>query len=189
MFGRPLFRRSDLGDYLREQDAAAERFANENVRPADLAKPDEEIVEKLLARTRIQPLTVDFENPVKDVKEAPLSLPDGFGDRITIDWVCATRAFSFTGDAELLELKPAQLADPPEGEVRDGLILIGAVGQPELKTLKHTIDQQQRLLRLFVEASAAQVEAHNAALPAKLGSAVARRKARLVELARLKSLL
>ncbi len=189
MFGDWLFRTGDLGDYLRQQDAAIEPHIRQHVHKGDLVRTDEEIADQQLVQALVEPLKVDFEHPTKKVAERRINLPDGFGGWDEVDGVCATRAFSFTGDSSLFRLRPNQFSSGPRGEVRGNSVVVGAVGRNDPASLKQELDRQEAALREYVGNSNSQVASHNATLKSKIMEAVARRRRQLGELDKLKDLL
>ncbi|MCW2318849.1 hypothetical protein M2322_004418 [Rhodoblastus acidophilus] len=189
MFGEALFRKSELSDYLRQQAASIEQHVGKNVREADLSEPDEMIVSKLLEQAVVSPLHVDFENPTKDAQEHPLLVSDGFGGTVKINGVRATRAFAFTGDKNLFELRPNRWGDYPRGELRRNLVVVGVEGRPDAELLKQEMDRQETALREYVSNSTAEINVHNEALAGKILDAVKRRRAQLSKIENLKDLL
>jgi hypothetical protein len=183
IIGNPLFRKNDLDSYLRAQLGAIDEHVRKSVGKNDLARSDAEIAQSLMAEAQVTPLIVDFENPMKAAREARVQVNDMFNGRVTIDGVCATRSFSFTGDRGLFDLRTNPYSSVlPYGDINGGRVTIGMEGRNEPETLKQEIDRQENILREYVGYAKAQVDAHNAKLEGMLVDAIARRRAHLASI-------
>jgi len=189
IIGDALFAERDLDNYLRGQKAAVDGHVRKHVQSKELQTSDDmTIVKRLLPDGLVAGLDVDFDNPVKDLKEARVTVRDHFHGNVEINGVRATRSFAFKGDQRLFSL----LTNPysmslPHGRVVGNRIEIGMEGRPDAETLKREIDRNEQLLREFVAWSTHQVEEHNRQLEGLLTKAVAARRAELDRFSDLKN--
>ncbi|WP_027669279.1 hypothetical protein [Rhizobium leguminosarum] len=186
IIGDVLFWKNSLGDYLRAQVAAVEGHVRKHITAADLMQNDDEIVAGMLADAIVGSLSVDFENPDRAVKEQRVTVRDHFSGSVTIDGVRVTKSFAFTGAPHLFSLRPSTFdSGPPHGVVGSNRIILGYEGRNDPDAIKSAIADQEAQLKIYINWSNAEVETHDAKLPALLKAAVERRRKSLLDLSKL----
>ncbi|MBY3367569.1 MULTISPECIES: hypothetical protein [Rhizobium] len=186
IIGDILFWKNSLGDYLRKQGAAIEGHVREHMTAADLERSDDEIVAGMLADAIVGSLSVDFENPERSVNEQRVTVRDHFSGNVTIDGVRVTKSFAFAGDPKLFNLRPSTFdSGPPHGVVGSSRIILGYEGRNDPEAIKSSIADQEAQLKIYLDWSKAEVDAHDAKLPGLLKAAVERRRKALLDLNKL----
>lgn len=184
--GDVLFWKNDLGSYLRAQVNAVEDHVRKYMTAASLDQSDDEIVARMLQDAMVGSLSIDFDNPQRDVKESRVTVRDHFSGNVTIDGVRVTKSFKFTGDSNLFNFRPSTFdTSPPHGTVQSGRVILGYEGRNDPDSIKRSIADQEKQLKQYAEWSKANVDAHDAQLPALLKSSVERRRMSLQELSKL----
>lgn len=181
--GEALFREMDLDDYLRNQIAAIDPFVAERLARSGIVADEEKFVSGLVHEGKVEPLAINFDAPVKNVEEAKVEV-QGHGRRmVEIDGVRATRAYPFTGMADLFRMRPNPFSSMlPYGYVNGDHIVIGIEGRRDADAIKRELDQIEKTMRDYVGAQRQQIERHNAGLDKAIRESLARRRKRLSEI-------
>ncbi|MDX0413887.1 hypothetical protein GOC69_24070 [Sinorhizobium medicae] len=186
IIGDVLFWKNQLSNYLQAQVNAVEAHVHKHMTAADLDQSDDEIAARMLEAAIVGSLSIDFDNPEREVKERRVTVRDHFSGNVTIDGVRVTKSFAFTGHAELFYLRPSTFdSGPPHGTVQAGRIILGYEGRNDPDGIKRSIAEQENQLKQYATWSKAEVEAHEARLPGLLKNAVERRRKSLQELNKL----
>ena len=186
ILGEPLLYKDALSDYLRNQVSAVENHVKTNMQNRHLEETDDDIVASMLSVAKVGSISVDFENPKRDVKEKTVSVRDHFSGTVQIDGVSVTKSFAFSGQQRLFDLRPSTYdSAPPRGYVSQGRVIIVYEGHNNPDEIKATIADQESQLKKYLAWSKAEVDAHDARLPALLLAAVQRRRITLLDLRKL----
>lgn len=174
--GDAIFANGDLGSYLQAKVSSIEVHIRKGAGETDLKGKDADFAPAILLAVRVQPLEVDFDHAVKKVDEVRIFVRDAFdGPLVAFEGVKVTKSFRFSGDARLFSLRPRLLSNIPQGQIKDGHVIIGVEGRSEPNKLRREIDRQEQFLRECVTRSTAQINRYNAHLPRLIEAAVSNR--------------
>lgn len=147
------------------------------------SQTDDEIVAKIVEEARFDPLLVDFDGAVPNVRETTLEVRDSFGwggGSATVPALEATKAIPFTGDANIWRLMTGQWSSSmPRGEVRGKSLIVGIVVRTEqTNEAKAYIDETIAQIKEYVPRQKAQIDAYNERLPGFVRPLVEARRSR-----------
>jgi hypothetical protein len=173
--GDPLFARGSLSSYFEQNVAALRPFVEKYLSANSPGDDEEKFIAAIAAQACIQPLTIDFANPSKDVESVRVRVRD-WGREFEIDGVRATRTFSFSGDSGLFQLRPNRWTSViPYGVVSHGRLTIGIEDRNDPASLKSYLDDQQNMLRDYTMWQEENIREHNSALEPKIRGLVGAR--------------
>jgi hypothetical protein len=182
VIGELLFWRRDgvdLDSVLRHQGDAGVKQAVEALPEKDVAaETDETLVQRVLTKTAVAPLAVAFDSGDAQVVEIMVNAQTVFGEQIRAKGLRATKAFSFTGDAELWHLRtnPYDM-NPPRGVVDRRKVTVGMeVRDHEGNQAAAHIEDSVRRIKECLQRQEAQIATFNATLPGLILPVIHRRR-------------
>ena len=109
----------------------------------------------------IQPLTIDFENPVQKIESVTVTVHD-LGLHHKCEGQRIQRTFNYSGDMELFDLKPRRWwFNYPYATVNERTLTVGIESVQSGEWIERQLDRQVQLLRSFVSAQLDQVREYN----------------------------
>ena len=182
VLGELLFWRRDnvdLDAMLRHQGDAGVRLVVEAVAEQVVTtESDDTLVERVLAKTRIAPLEVEFDDGKANVAETMVDITTMFGERVRVKGLRATKAFPFTGQIDLWHLRtnPYDM-NPPRGTVDHSLLTVGMeVQDHDGDQVAAHIEDSVRRIKEYLQRQEAQITAFNARLPSLILPMIQRRR-------------
>jgi hypothetical protein len=181
VFGDPLFHnRADIGDVIRQQGARV-RSAVDGIADNRFDRmSDDEAVNEVVDKLKIDPLRVDFENAAKSVRETKMDYRDPFGGIARVDALEVSKSFPFEGDQELWTIGTGSWSSTmPRGDIIGGRLTVGmTVRTNEGETAKGHIDKTVEQIKEYIAQQTRQIDAFNATLPGQARPLVEERRKR-----------
>ncbi len=169
----------DLDAVLRHQGGARIAQAVEGLSEQDIREAaDEVLVQAVVARKRISPLAVNWDEGKANVTEIMLDTTNMFGEPVRVKGLRATKTFLFSGDADLWHLRTNPYDfNPPRGVVTGRTLTVGLeVRDHEGDQATAHIESSVRSIKEWLQRQEAQVALYNAAIPARALSLIAKRR-------------
>lgn len=174
--------RPSLDDALRHSFVSQAQDEVNKFQPRDFAdRTDEEIVDAVAAKLRVEPLALDLGNAQVDVKDTTISVRDHWDGTVKIAGLRVTKRIPFTGDKELWRLYANSFStNPPRGEVRQKEVVVGMEVRAEqsddaVRYIEETITE----ISEYIENQRQPIAVFNASLPDRLMPMVSARRAHL----------
>jgi hypothetical protein len=173
VIGEPLFYNANgagIDDAIRTQEPKTRAMVDQIADRVFDSQSDEEIIAKIVAEARFDPLVVNFEGAVANVEETTLEVRDSFGwerGTVPVPAFRVTKAIPFTGDAGIWRLMTGQWSSSmPHGEVRGDKLIVGIVVRTQqADEAKAYLDRTIEQIGKYVPRQKAQIDAYNESLP------------------------
>ncbi len=182
VLGELLFWRRDnvdLDAMLRHRgDAGVRREVEALAEQVFTTESDDTLVERVLAKTRIAPLVVSFDDGKAHVAEIMVDVTTVFGERARVKGLRATKVFPFTGEPDLWQLRsnPYDM-NPPRGMVDRHALTVGMeVRDHEGDQAAAHIEDSVRRIKEYLQRQEVQIAEFNARLPNLILPMIQRRR-------------